>query len=295
MSSKTPKGSLTRQFSKSLLWLYFISILISLPLTYFWVRNQVYSQAQNELTLLVDMVRSVRNVVREDTRPHFLPKGEFFPPVVSSTVMAKTVASKFAREQPDYYIKIASDNPLNQENLPQPLEKELLSFFRQTNTTDPVVQTGIVKDKEYLVSAAPATAKESCMICHGNPSEAPAEITETYGVNSGFGWKAGSVVGASLVGVPLGDVNSIVLKRGLIIISILTVLFGLVLIVVNYLVRRVIIQPVLEITSTAKDVSHGQLDQSFDSNNNNEIGELAQSFELMRRSLLMAMKRLKGE
>ena len=129
MSKKSYKGSLTQQFSRILLSLYFISIVISLPLTYLWARNQVYSQAQKELTLLVDMVRSVRNVVREDTRPHFLPQGVFFPPVVSSTVMAKTVASKFVREQPDYYIKIASDNPLNPENLPEPLEKELLNFL----------------------------------------------------------------------------------------------------------------------------------------------------------------------
>ncbi len=289
------KNRLTKQFSKTLLWLYFISIIVSLPLTYFWVRNQVYTQAQKELTLLVDMVRSVRNVVREDTRPHFLPQGVFFPPVVSSTVMAKTVASKFAREQPDYYIKIASDNPLNQENLPEPLEKDLLSFFRRTQTTDPVVQTGTVKDKTYLVSSAPAVAKESCLVCHGAPREAPSEITETYGTTSGFGWRTGRVVGASVVGVPLGDVNSIVLKRGLIIISVLTLLFGSVLLTVNRLVRRIIIQPVLEITSIASDVSRGKLDQSFSSSKDNEIGDLAQSFELMRRSLLMAMKRLKDK
>ena len=76
------------------------------------------AQANKELTLLVDMVKSVRNVVREDTRPHFAEKGDYFPIVVSSTVMAKTVAEKFARIRPEYYIKIFADNPLNQDDLP---------------------------------------------------------------------------------------------------------------------------------------------------------------------------------
>ena len=131
------------------------------------------------------------------------------------------------------------------------------------------------------------------MVCHGNPDEAPSEITTTYGTTSGFGWESGSVVGASVVGVPLGNINSVVLKRSLIIISILTLLFGLILLIVNRLVRRIIIKPVLEITSIANDVSRGKLDKTFSLSKNNEIGDLAQSFELMRRSLLMAMKRLK--
>ena len=92
------RSSINRRFSKALLALYIFSIGISIPVTYYLTRQQVMDQAHNELTILVDMVRAVRNVVREDTRPYFMPKGEFFPITVSSTVMAKTVASKFTRD-----------------------------------------------------------------------------------------------------------------------------------------------------------------------------------------------------
>ena len=108
---------------------------------YYLTKTQVLAQANKELTLLVDMVKSVRNVVREDTRPHFTPKGEFFPIVVSSTVMAKTVADKFARLRPEYYIKIFSDNPLNPEDFPDVLEKELLQRFRQYKQLESIVET----------------------------------------------------------------------------------------------------------------------------------------------------------
>jgi hypothetical protein len=131
---------------------------------YYLTKTQVLAQANKELTLLVDMVKSVRNVVREDTRPHFTPKGEFFPIVVSSTVMAKTVADKFAQLRPEYYIKIFSDNPLNPEDFPDVLEKELLQRFRQYKQLESIVETGLIQGQQYLLSPAPTTAKKSCLL-----------------------------------------------------------------------------------------------------------------------------------
>ena len=76
----------------------------------------------------------------------------------------------------------------------------------------------------------------------------------------------------------------------------LSLLFALVLVLVNLLVRRSIINPLSAITTHAYAVSHGNFDAVFDKENlrDDEIGELAISFELMRRSMLLAAKRLKG-
>ena len=296
-SGKVKRSSSIRgRFNRALLMFYVISVLISIPATYFLTKQQVLSQADRELTLLVDMIRAARNVVREETRPYFMPKGEFFGPTISSTVMANTIAGKFLREQPDYYIKIASDNPLNLKNLPEPLETQLLSRFRADSELKRIVETGTVKGKLYLVSAAPAKVKKGCMKCHGDPAEAPGEITGPYGTTSGYHYTMGDVVGATVVGVPLADINSLVLKRSIGVVITLSVLFALVLVLVNLLVRRSIINPLTSITAHAYDVSHGNFDAVFDKENlrDDEIGELAISFELMRRSMLLAAKRLKG-
>jgi methyl-accepting chemotaxis protein len=288
------RSSITKRFNKALLALYIVSIGVSIPITYYLTRQQVMNQANKELTILVDMVRAVRNVVREDTRPYFTAKGEFFPVTVSSTVMAKTVASKFTREQPDYYIKIASDNPLNLEDMPELLEADLLERFRQDTTLKHVVESGIVKGKPYLVSAASATAKEGCLRCHGDPAAAPEAIREKYGTTHGYHWKVGDVVGTSVVGVPLADLNGIVIKRSLIVIIALSVIYAITLFIVNSLVRRSIISPLLEITNAAYDVSHGKDAASLElsSNRDDEIGTLAHSFGLMRRSMELALQKV---
>ena len=289
-------SSIRSRFNRALLLFYVVTVLISIPVTYFLTRQQVLSQADRELTLLVDMVRAARNVVREETRPYFMPKGEFFGPTISSTVMANTIASKFLREQPDYYIKIASDNPLNLDNLPEPLETQLLSRFRADDKLKRIVETGRVKGRLYLVSAAPAKVKKGCMRCHGDPADAPSEITEPYGTTSGYHYTLGDVVGATVVGVPLADLNTLVLQRSMVVVVTLSVLFALVLTLVNLLVRGSIINPLTAITAHANEVSRGNFNAVLDKDSlrDDEIGELAISFDLMRRSMLLAVKRLKG-
>ncbi|MEE9446509.1 MAG: DUF3365 domain-containing protein, partial [Arenicellales bacterium] len=194
-TQKLKRITLSKKFMQSLFTLFLVLSLLLIPIVYFITKAQVMDQANKELTLLVDMVKSIRNVVREDTRPHFMPRGEFFPPVVSSTVMAKTVAAKFARLQPDYYIKMFSDNPLNAEDLPDQLEVELLRRFRENRELKSIVETGTINSKPYLLSSAPSTVKKGCLFCHGKAEEAPFAIPNKYGVNSGYNWKIGTVIG----------------------------------------------------------------------------------------------------
>jgi HAMP domain-containing protein len=300
MNAKTEDGKKRSPITKKLNWLllamYLGIIAISIPTTYFLTKDQILEQANRELSLLVDMIRSVRNVVREETRPHFLPKGEFYPPVVSSTVMAKTVASKFAKLRPEYYIRIVSDNPLNPENLPDSAETAIiLSRFRASGSSDSIVETGFLRNEKYLISAAPAKAKKGCLTCHGSPEKAPAQITDKYGTDSGFGYQVGKVVGATVVGVPMANLNHLVLVRSLTVFIITTVIFSLIFLLINSLIKQSIINPLLSISEAAKSVSRGNIGQSISMDRNDEIGDLAYSFELMRRSLVVIVKRMRSK
>ena len=264
-----------------------------IPSIYFLTKAQVMSQADKELTLLVDMVKSVRNVVREDTRPHFTAKGEFFPVVVSSTVMAKTVAEKFARIRPEYYIKIFADNPLNQDDLPSELEKTLLERFRKDKQLKSVVETGLVRGQDFLLSAAPATVKEGCLLCHGNPNDAPQEITSKYGTSSGYGWTVGNIIGGSAVGVPLSDINGLAITRTIYSLIILAAIFALLFTYINSIVRKSIIAPVVLLAAEAQRVAKGDASKPISHNSDDELGELSNSFELMRRTFIALVRKLK--
>ena len=129
------------------------------------------------------------------------------------------------------------------------------------------------------------------MICHGDPKKAPIPIISKYGVKSGYNYKSGDVVGTSLVGVPLADVNALVMQRGLVAMGIITVVFSLIFIIINTLVKRSILLPITNITEAAIVLSKGDLEREINiKQDGSEIGELAHSFELLRRSLKWAME-----
>jgi HAMP domain-containing protein len=290
--AQVPAVSVSKSFHAALFWIYIVSVLAVVPLIYFLTKQEIYAQADKELKVLVDMVRAARAVVSEQTRPYFLAKGEFFPTVVSSTVMAKEVASRFQTFQPSYMIRMISDNPLNIDNRPEGLEVSILDSLRKSGSDKGGVQVGVVRNRNYLISAAPTKVHDDCLLCHGNPDQAPAEIVAKYGKSSGFGWKSGEIIGASLVGVPVADVNAAVIRRAGIVIGIITALFAGVLVVLNRVVHRNIIQPVQQITAAAEAISLGRSNEALTSDRHDEIGALTRAFELMRRSINIATSQL---
>lgn len=143
-----------------------------------------------------------------------------------------------------------------------------------------------------LVSAEPMVSKPGCLRCHGDPDQVPTEITSEYGRNSGYLYRVGDTVGMSVIGVPLADVKQLALERSLYGIGFLTLLFALIFATINQLVRRYLIAPLLTITDFAKSIAKGKLDQALVLQRDDEIGALARSVELLRRSFAQLMKRM---
>ncbi|MET0028343.1 MAG: DUF3365 domain-containing protein [Candidatus Thiodiazotropha sp.] len=285
--------SVSTIFQRAMLIIYLVSVVLVVPIIYYSTKVELYAQADKELKLMVDVVRSARAIVRKRTRPHFLPRGEFFAPVVSSTVMAKELATQLHDLQPQYLIRMISDNPLNQDNLPKGLEMKVLQTLRRGNADQVIELTGEIGGHQYLISAAATRVTDGCLICHGDPGAAPKEITEQYGTVSGYNWTPDTVIGASLVGVPVADLNMAVLKRSGFVIGVITLLFAGVLLMLNRIVERNIIGPIREITEAAQAISLGRSNLPLMSDRNDEIGALTRSFELMRRSINIATKKLK--
>ena len=128
-------------------------------------------------------------------------------------------------------------------------------------------------------------SQESCLQCHGVPEKAPREVVEQYGTNSGYGYTIGQVVGANFVAVPLTNINSLILKRSLVAFGLLTLLFSGIFILMDRLVQRFVLKPVINM---ARSVSEGLLEEEVSVGREDEIGELAHAVELMRRSLVTA-------
>ncbi|KOR29025.1 hypothetical protein TI05_15830 [Achromatium sp. WMS3] len=205
------------------------------------------------------------------------------------------VANLFRQKQPKYYIKIASDNPLNPENKPEPLELQLMQRYRKTNNKKAIIEIGTIHGKQFLVSAHPSISKPGCLVCHGSADNAPAPITRKYGTHSGYDYQLGSVVGVMLVGVPLQNVNSLVLQRSFITLGLLTLIFGLIAIIISSVVKYSIVAPVVAVTEMATVLSKGKLEQTTITEQESiELNELVKAFDRLRLSVSVAMKRLQN-
>jgi len=288
------RTSVARRLNLVLLAFYVGSILIAAPVVYLVTAKQVNEQARQELTMLVDMVKSIQSYVAKHMRPFLIEKGLFHSPGFSGIVATSLVAETFKELQPGYYIKNASDNPLNPKNQPQPFEKELLAKFRADRSIEGATEAGVLNGKSMLVSAAPKLSAKGCLRCHGDPEKAPEEITKEYGKAAGYGYGLDDVVGVSVVGVPLGDVRALAMERSLIVVGMLTILFAVIFLAINAMVRNSLLKPVLEAAQTAQDIAQGKVDQPIAVTRNDEIGDLTHAIELLRRSFVAALKRLQS-
>jgi len=296
VATDTGRRSLAKKFNLSLILLYLISIVIAAPSVYLFTKKQVYDRANEDLVLLVDVVKSIQDYVATDLRPHLMKQDIFYTPAVSGIVATARIAGYLNQKQPQYYIKNASDNPLNPKNEALGLENELLERFRADRDVASLSEEGVIGGKAYLVNSAPKVSKKGCLRCHGDPTKAPEDQKASFNGDRGRGYKTGDVVGVSLVGVPLADVQALSLERSLYVIGGLTLLFAVLFIVVNMLVKRLILVPINNITEVATAVSKGDLNRAVTfAERNDEISDLGQAFELMRRSLITAMKHLKGK
>ncbi|MCU7806029.1 MAG: DUF3365 domain-containing protein [Candidatus Thiodiazotropha sp. (ex Lucinoma borealis)] len=288
------RRSLSKRFNLSLIVMYVFTVAVTTPAIYFITKQQVYNRAEQDLILLVDVVKSIQNFVANDLRPHFMKEQIYYSPSFSGIVATSRIAKYLKQKQPQYYISNVSDNPLNPKNKVQGLEQDLLNKFRSNRNMGLLNTMGEINGQTYLVSSAPKVSKKGCLRCHGEPERAPEDVKATYGTESGFGYRTGEVVGVSVVGVPLEDVQSLTIRHSLMVIGGITLLFTILFVVVNLLVRRLILEPIMEITTVAKAVSHGDVIREVNmKDRKDEIADLANAFELMRRSLVAAMKRIK--
>jgi protein-histidine pros-kinase len=133
-----------------------------------------------------------------------------------------------------------------------------------------------------------------CLTCHSTPDKAPQAMLASYGTANGFGWQLDEVVGAQVVSVPM-DVPIAHAQRAF--VTFMTTLVGVFLVIIvalNIMLRRIVINPVTRMATIADDVSTGKAGTpEFAVDGDDEIATLSRSFTRMRRSLEKAISMLR--
>jgi HAMP domain-containing protein len=261
--------------------------------------NILQNNAQDEVTskalVLLETMNSVRNYTSTEINPELSNRLETETQFLAQTVPAYSARQVFEhlnerKEYRNFSYREATLNPTNIRDLADDFEAGIVNEFRKNK--DLKEKRGFRSDKNvelFYVARPLSISKESCLRCHSTPERAPKSQIATYSDRNGFGWQLNEIVAAQMISIPANEVFNEARNVSVLIIGIVSLLFGVAILLVNWLLKQTVIDPLKRISQTAKDVSTGSLEAEFQHNSNDEIGILATAFNRMKVSLKMAM------
>ncbi len=220
-------------------------------------------------------------------------KRQFLPQTVAAYAAGQSFQA--LRETfPDFTYKEAALNPTNPNDRASDWEADIIHEFRNNPDRKELVVERDTPTGRMLNLARPlGIYDEGCLVCHGKVEDAPKTMTDIYGVNNGFGWKLGEIIGAQVVTVPMAVPLARAQQTFTTFMILLSGVFVLLLVLLNILLHFVVIQPVKRMSAIASEVSMGKPDvPEYVRKGSDEIASLSQSFNRMRLSLENAMKML---
>lgn len=235
-------------------------------------------------------VSEIRPLLAEQLQNRFLPQ----------TVPAYAATQSFNKlreNHPDYSYKEATLNPTNLRNRAVDWENDIIRTFRDHPERKEIIGVRNTPTGPSLYLSRPIQInKEGCLACHGHANEAPQSMLDLYGSNNGFGWKMDEVVGAQIVSVPMSLPQQSADLAFIKFMSMLAGIFLTMIILLNLMLRKIIIKPVIQIANQANEISMGNMQVAeFNETGKDELSTLAASFNRMRRSLQKAMRMLEGK
>ena len=286
---------LRMKFNLVLLLAFAIGLALAAYLSDQMLKQNARAEVLQNARIMIESALGARAYTAEHVKPLLTlqMKRQFLPQTVSAyaaTQQFKALRAKF----PEYTYKEAVLNPTNPNDRASDWEADIIREFRNNPDHKELTVERDTPTGRMLNLARPlGIYDEGCLSCHGKIEDAPKTMTDIYGVNNGFGWKLGEIVGAQVVTVPM----SLPLERARQTFTTFMMLLGgvflLLLVLLNILLHFVVIRPVVKMASIATDVSMGKPDvPEYVRAGKDEISSLSQSFNRMRLSLENAMKML---
>lgn len=303
------KLNLSTRFTLILALVFLVGILIGG--TAHW--RALQGRAQDEITaqgkLLIEAMNAVRSYTSDNVRPLLaddLDKSKEFIPETVPAFSARSVFKNF-RGQLDfetYLYKEAALNPTSPADLADDFEAQLLREMIANKTSGEVNGYRTLNGRTLFYIARPLTiGSESCLECHSDPAKAPASLINTYGDKGGFGWEVGQTVAAQIIYVPAEEVFNAAYRTFTLVMIVFITIFALVTLLINFLLRRYVIQPVNILGGLSQKIS---ADESISEDlegasleavatRSDELGQLAQVFRQMAREVYARTSQLKQQ
>lgn len=278
--------------------IFFLAILMVLGAFLIGMQSLKVQQLRNEAIAVAEQVVSFRawianfGVVWVDKQhanfPDFLGKREdihgnsFFSknPALATRELSDIVGKSATRAT----FRVTSDQYRNPLNAPDEFEKRSISQFKQ----DSKQKYAETFEGDFYRYARPIFVTEPCLRCHGKVEDAPPEVIAKYGERA-FGYKVGDVRG--IISVRLPDIT---LPE---VMGTFVNLYTIGLIAIAFLCNLLytqfgIINRLKQLTTATVSISKGQMDETLPivENSSDEIDKVTHSVDMLRKSLVVAMK-----
>ena len=139
----------------------------------------------------------------------------------------------------------------------------------------------------------PIVATELCFRCHGEREQADAENVIEPGPFSPTVHEVGDVMGMARLTFELIDTQRDIARNSAILVAMAIVTAFLSMLVAYFIVRYVVVKPVMHLKDVSDAIAHGELDQRADIRTGDEFQELSHAFNRMLRHLVTTQEELR--
>ena len=272
-------------------WVLLVSVLAIGALgyvSYQYSKDAALQAASDKVAILGSYTDAALHFSRTQAVPmvkHLVGEERFYPEIMSGFVMARNVADRFKQTQPGYTIKNATVDPLWPESKADDQELKVISELKHSKAEK---TTGVMnkKGKDFYYEARAMKVGEKCLRCHCDPNDAPKDQIMIYGSENGYNWKAGDVVSAMFIYVPVSDALAAAKTSAVKLVGMGTacMVFALLLVALFFGIK--IVTPIETLSKRTEEISLGKnLDTPITVKPNREIGELSRAIDRLRLSI----------
>ena len=293
---------LAPKFTLLLSGVFISAIVISGIILSQTTQQKAEGEVASQGRLLMEMMSSVRDYTSANVNPLLAPRLETEPKFIAETVPAFSATEVFKnlRQNPkykDFFYKEAVLNPTNLSHKADDFESEIVNRFRKESKIQEISGFRNLFGKQvFYTTKAITVKKQSCLRCHSTPEVAPKSQLASYGSENGFGWKLKDIIGVQIIYVPSEEVFGIAHKYLSLVMGIFIGVFAIVILLINFLLKRAVIQPLRPMARLAHKISNEQMssDQTVESDieslgrvarKSDELGQLARLFNQMAQAI----------
>ena len=279
------------KFNLVLLAVFVTGLAVTGYVSYELLHRNAREEVLRNAGVMMEAALSMRSYTVGQVRPNLAVDPDKFLPQSVPAFGATEIMTLLRKKYPDYAYKEAALNPTNPRNRAVDWETQILNTFRAGATQKEISGERDTATGRSLYLARPLQIRdEACLSCHTNPEMAPPAMVKLYGEKNGFGWKLNEVIATQIVSVPMDLPIRNANRAFVTFMSSVAVVFTVLFVLLNVMLTLLIVHPITQLSHTADAISKGRIDVAdFSDKGRDEVSQLGQAFNRMRRSLQKAI------